>query len=365
MVTTRKTIWSTSPTRRTTKRAFAYDALGRVTQVTFPSSLSESYTYDDVNNLLSKTDRKGQTINYGYDALYRLTSKTYPDSTAVNYTYDLLSRLTQATDPTGAYSVHLRQPGTPAGHGHAVFIPERNAHEQLRLRRGLESHFADRSGGRLDELQLRLAESADGADGLPFGTVRVWLRCPGAADFLDAAEWRGHVLHLRQSLAAAQRAAQRRELAGERHLHLRRGGQSADEDGPPAGRSQRRFRCSPSYSYDPIYELTQAVVGGSLAESYTYDAVGNRLTSVSPASYTYNSSNQLTSSSAATYTYDANGNTLTKTDSTGTTYYTWDYENRLTSVTLPGTGGTVNFKYDPFGRRIEKITPARNHDICL
>ena len=48
------------------------------------------------------------------------------------------------------------------------------------------------------------------------------------------------------------------------------------------------------YSYDPTYQLTQAVVGGSLAESYTYDAVGNRLTSLNPASYTYNSSNQLT-----------------------------------------------------------------------
>ncbi|MGC0776957.1 MAG: RHS repeat-associated core domain-containing protein [Candidatus Acidiferrum sp.] len=51
---------------------------------------------------------------------------------------------------------------------------------------------------------------------------------------------------------------------------------------------------------------------------------------------------------------DANGNTLTKTDSTGITAYTWDFENRLTSVILPGSGGTVTFKYDPFGRRIYK-----------
>jgi RHS repeat-associated protein len=58
----------------------------------------------------------------------------------------------------------------------------------------------------------------------------------------------------------------------------------------------------------------------------------------------------------ATYynTYDNNGNTTSKTDSTGTTNYTWDFENRLSSVTLPGTGGTVTFKYDPFGRRIYK-----------
>jgi RHS repeat-associated protein len=45
---------------------------------------------------------------------------------------------------------------------------------------------------------------------------------------------------------------------------------------------------------------------------------------------------------------------LTKTDSNGVTGYSWDYENRLTSVTLPGTGGTVTFRYDPFGRRIQK-----------
>src|SRR5437762_2961719 len=55
---------------------------------------------------------------------------------------------------------------------------------------------------------------------------------------------------------------------------------------------------------------------------------------------------------------DYNGNTLTKTDSTGTTQYAWDFENRLSSVTLPGSGGTVSFKYDPFGHRIYKSSPS-------
>lgn len=54
------------------------------------------------------------------------------------------------------------------------------------------------------------------------------------------------------------------------------------------------------------------------------------------------------------YTYDNNGNTLTKADTSGTTQYAWDFENRLASVTLPGAGGVVTFKYDPFGRRIQK-----------
>lgn len=51
---------------------------------------------------------------------------------------------------------------------------------------------------------------------------------------------------------------------------------------------------------------------------------------------------------------DANGNTLTSVTGSNTTTYSWDFENRLTSVTLPGSGGTVSFKYDPFGRRIYK-----------
>jgi RHS repeat-associated protein len=48
--------------------------------------------------------------------------------------------------------------------------------------------------------------------------------------------------------------------------------------------------------------------------------------------------------------YDANGNTLS--DASGKTY-TWDFENRLVSAVVPGSG-TVTFKYDPFGRRIQK-----------
>jgi YD repeat-containing protein len=73
---------------------------------------------------------------------------------------------------------------------------------------------------------------------------------------------------------------------------------------------------------------------------------------VSP--YNYNVSNELTSTPSATYTYDYNGNRLTSVTGSNTTSYTWDFENRLTSVTLPGSGGTVTFKYDPFGRRIYK-----------
>ncbi|MGB8589861.1 MAG: RHS repeat-associated core domain-containing protein [Candidatus Acidiferrales bacterium] len=113
-----------------------------------------------------------------------------------------------------------------------------------------------------------------------------------------------------------------------------------------------------NYSYDAIYELTGVTQGSNTTESYSYDPVGNRLSSLGVSSYTNNSSNELTSDSNASYTFDANDNTTSKTASSNTTSYAWDYENRLTSVTLPNSGGTVTFKYDPFGRRIEKISPT-------
>ena len=108
-----------------------------------------------------------------------------------------------------------------------------------------------------------------------------------------------------------------------------------------------------NYTYDPLYELTQVTQGGSTTESYSYDPVGNRLSSSGVPNYNYNASNELTLNSNGSYTYDANGNTLS--DPSGKSY-TWDFENRLTQVVNSGVG-TTTFKYDPFGRRIQKSGP--------
>jgi RHS repeat-associated protein len=113
-----------------------------------------------------------------------------------------------------------------------------------------------------------------------------------------------------------------------------------------------------TYGYDNIYELQSVTQNGSTTESYTYDPVGNRLTSLGSATWNYNTSNELNSRPSYSYTYDYNGNTQTKVVGTNTTTYAWDYENRLTSVTLPGSGGTVSFKYDPWGRRIYKSSTS-------
>ena len=45
-----------------------------------------------------------------------------------------------------------------------------------------------------------------------------------------------------------------------------------------------------NYGYDAIYELLNTTQAGSTSESYTYDPVGNRLTDLGSASWSYNTS---------------------------------------------------------------------------
>ena len=117
-------------------------------------------------------------------------------------------------------------------------------------------------------------------------------------------------------------------------------------------RTDKRTNVTLTYGPDNIYQLLSAKQGTTTKESYTYDLVGNRLTSLGVSQYNYNSSNELTSTPSGSYTYDNNGNR--KSDPSGAAY-TWDYENRLTQEVLAGTGGTATFKYDPFGRRAQKV----------
>jgi YD repeat-containing protein len=94
-------------------------------------------------------------------------------------------------------------------------------------------------------------------------------------------------------------------------------------------RTDKRLNTTLTYGYDNIYQLQSAKQGSTTKESYTYDIVGNRLSSLGVTPYTYNTSNELMSTPSVSYTYDNNGSVLTKSDGT---QYTWDYENELTQI---------------------------------
>jgi len=331
---------------------FTPDAFGRVTNANFPNSQSETYGYDANNNLTSKMDRKGQTITYVYDDLNRLTSKTYPDTTSVAYIYDLVGKVMQVNDPTGTYAFAYdnmeRLTGTTTSYS---FLTSRNfttsySYDAASNRSG----FTDPEGGTtgytydtLNRLTTLAPPSAFGSGSFGFGydalSRRTQMTRPNNVATNYTYDNLSHLLSVLHQVGAST-------IDGASY--------GLDNAGNRNSKTDWQASVTSNYTYDQVYELTQVTQGNNTTESYSYDPVGNRLASLGVASYTTNNSNELTATSAASYTYDNNDNTLTKTDSTGTTTYAWDFENRLTSVTLPGSGGTVTFKYDPLGRRIEK-----------
>ncbi|MHB2018455.1 MAG: hypothetical protein ACYCW6_16030, partial [Candidatus Xenobia bacterium] len=108
------------------------------------------------------------------------------------------------------------------------------------------------------------------------------------------------------------------------------------------------------YGYDGLNRLTSSDQascddedendGDKHGTSWTYDAVGNRLTQSggdagfhfgdeeaadAEVSYTYNAKDQMVTANRASFTWDADGNMLSQTGRDGTTTYSWDAQDRL------------------------------------
>jgi RHS repeat-associated protein len=115
--------------------------------------------------------------------------------------------------------------------------------------------------------------------------------------------------------------------------------------------------------YDNGGNLLTTNFADGTRETYTYDPLGDALSYVNrngqTTGYTYNSSGQLTEEMFADgsqydYTYDSHNNLLTATDATGTTTFTYDTADRMTSVSYPNST-SLTFTYDAGGRRISMV----------
>jgi RHS repeat-associated protein len=326
---------------------FDYDNGGQVTKVTFPSTLAETYipTHGDVTQ---KTDRKGQIIKYNYDNFHRLFRKTYPDSSTVEYTYEGM-RLQQVVDATGTYTfAYDDMDRLKTATVSYAFLP---------MRTFTVNYTYDKAGNR--------KTMTDPESGVATYTYDNANRLTGLQDFQLQNYTLGYsAVNSRLSLTRPNSVATTytydniQRLTGVTHklgtTVLDGATYTYDAAGNRKTRTDQRTSTTLTYGYDNIYQLLSAKQGTTTKETYTYDRVGNRLSSLGVTPYVNNTSNELTSIPGTTYTYDNNGNMATKTDATGVTTYTWDYENRLVAVALPGAGGSVAYKYDPFGRRVQK-----------
>ncbi len=124
------------------------------------------------------------------------------------------------------------------------------------------------------------------------------------------------------------------------------------------------------YEYDSVYELTKATYPNvapfnAEVDSWTYDGIGNRLTSTVSAStqtYTYqkitgnpNNWQRLLSDGVSSYTYDLNGSTITKNGTPGNFTFGWNFDNRMSSIS---GAAAATYGYDYQGRRRTKTVSS-------
>ena len=326
---------------------FDYTNSYQLLKTTFPSTYYETYLFDGNGNLQNKTDRDNQRISYNYDYQNRLVRKLYPDSSYVLYTYDAVGRFTQAQDASGTYGfIYDNMDRLTEADTTYAFLSGLRA-----VKYGYD--YASNRNSMIDPQSVQTTYGYDVLNRLNGLTYNG--QTPNFTFGYDALS-RRNLLTRPNGIATSYGYTPQSWLNSV--LHKNSGGTvldgatyTLDNAGNRKTRTDKRTNVTLTYTPDNIYQLLTAKQGTTTKESYTYDLVGNRLSSLGVSPYNYNSSNELTSTPSGNYTYDNNGNR--KSDPSGATY-SWDFENRLTQEILAGTGGTVTFKYDPFGRRAQK-----------
>ncbi|MYY06561.1 RHS repeat protein [Streptomyces sp. SID4913] len=369
--------------------SYGYDDLDRLTEVTAPGGAVTTYGYDQLGNLTERTDANDHVTAYGYDAVHRLTSVTDPLDRETAYAYDAEGHVTGKTTPRGTtgYTYDPRglltaidysdtTPDASFGYDDAGQLTARANSEvvedfvydevgNLSSTRGF-AYTYDAAGQMLtreyaDGSTFAYTYDADGrtatmdADGAT--TTYTWdpagnLTASALPD--SATENRTYDRAGRITAVTATRAGT--TVTGTA-LTLSAAGLPSRVDVTREGVGTGGY----DLTYDAAGRLTsgcapQPEVTGCAAgrtTSYTYDEVGNRLTSTlgtASTGYAYDAADQLTSTTTGTtttaYDHDAEGN-RTKA---GADTYSYDLAGQISAATVGGASYT--YGHDASGNQV-------------
>nr|WP_267887535.1 RHS repeat-associated core domain-containing protein [Streptomyces sp. XY332] len=350
---------------------FTHDTNLRLTQVRNPQGLVWRYEYDPAGRLVAETDFDDRTIAYGYDRAGRLISRTNGMGASIGFQYNALGQVVRK-DAAGVvttfeYDVfdELAAATTPD----VTLTRLRDRHGRL---------VAETVDGRELTFEYDLLGRRTGRT-TPSGAVSSWTYDPAGR---------------RESLTTAGRTITFERDAGGQEVVRRIGesvtlshgydvmGRMTEQHVSSYGRSlQRRaytYRADGNlvgiddelagrrrFDLDAAGRVT-AVRAENWTERYTYDSVGNQTEASWPVTHaeqdatgrrSYNGT-QITRAGNVRYERDAQGRIVLRQKTRlsrkpDTWRYTWDAEDRLTSVTTPD-GSVWRYRYDALGRRVSK-----------
>ncbi len=327
---------------------FTYDALNRQVRKTWPDESFEIYGYDAVGNLISHRLADGQINTFSYDAVDRLAQINYFDGQTVTFGYTPTGQRQIATDGRGVsrYAYDNRDRLT------RITLPDGQ----------MMAYTYDAVGNRLslttpagattytyDQANRLISATAPGSGTVTYLHDHVGL--PTRLDFPNGITIDYGYDSLNRLTSIVQRSGTT-PLASYTY--------TLGSAGNRLGVAELDGR-SVQWSYDDAYRLVEEArlnsSGTVISQTtYTYDAVGNRLTMTvdgQTTNYQYNALDQLVSAGTVRYAYDARGNLIQVTDGIDITNYTYDAADRLAQVSLPD-GALIGYGYDADGRRVRQ-----------
>jgi RHS repeat-associated protein len=341
------------------KTSYTWTGLDDEKEVTSPDTGSTTRTFDAAGNVLTSTDAGGKTTSYTYDALNRMTKETFSDGASVAWQYDVgangKGRLKRIKDRTGStdYSYDT------VGH----VTRKRQVISGLTL----TTLYGYDAGGRLASITYpsgkQVVYGYDAAGGVisltvdgqsliggatysPFGGVTGWR-------FGNGATYRRRFDKDNRIKALALPAGNKISLAYDAVGRIK----TITDNKVP----------TKTFGYDSMGRLT-TYESGAKAQSYEYDADGNRTsaslkdgTTTNIFTYAYAStSNRLSSISGAwneAFTYTPTGSTAAHKTPSAKYTFSYDARGRLVKAKLGALART--YWLNGLGQRVLKKDPAQ------
>jgi len=351
---------------RNQEYTFTYDEVGQLkTQSPRVGSTWMTFDYDEVGNRTKRIDYNGHTTDYTYDELNRLTYIAYPGATPQNatYHYDYLSRLDLASNQNGTVTFTYDNRGRLESEEDVWGRLIGYSYDPAGNRTGLMLDGNPHASYQYDEANnlIHLIDDDNGTFDFYYDPGNRLTGVVRPNNVLTSYQYDGmsrleRLTHSYGSFPPTIFYDDQFFYNPANQIHQIK----------PMGTAKR------IYGYDNLDRLTSVSLGGS--ENYTYDEVGNRLSSLPSGTPNYNYTlpngafNRLTgtTSPSANYAYNSNGSRTSKTGGGPASSYGWDRENRL--ITVMRSGLLATNEYDALGRRVastyssafdEEVNPIR------
>jgi RHS repeat-associated protein len=290
-------------------KEYVYDGLNRLISVKLAAG-TWVYDYDEQNNLVRMTDANGHATSYQYDKRNQLIKETDPMSHAIQYNYDDNGNLSQRLDPNGNIVNYT--------------YDDLGRLTQKSYTGNTDKYSYDAAGNLVGASNENVAYSFeyDDLNRLLKKNILTWNK---------SLSYTYDALGNRKTMTDHDGGVTTYEYdSNNRLVNLKNPSNSVT-----------------TFDYDAGGRVQKQVNGNGTFATYHYDSAGRLDTLI-------NWKNETDKISFFYYTYDRFGNRKTMTDRHGVNSYSYDGDDRLTSVDY-ANGNSEKYSFDGTGNRKQHI----------